>query len=272
MTVISRLLIKIQNRISYELSVRSTKPRWISIADGANKGISLFIHPEKNPMWFEMSQGSFDQFIYDEIGRMKLPKEPVFWDVGAHIGYHTLGFGKIAASHGGKCIAFEPNPANRERLKMHIGKNSSFSSCITVINKAVSDASANMTFNYSDDVNGGSSSGGFLSGVVLAADASHYSEFKVCTVETTTGDDLIAAGEIPAPSIIKIDVEGAEGGVLRGLVQTLTTKKPVIFMEVHSTTAMLEVSEVLFPVGYNMRRVDEEHSTPSRCFVVAEPK
>lgn len=47
-----------------------------------------------------------------------------------------------------------------------------------------------------------------------------------------TGDDLLARVGSPPVSVVKIDVEGHEGDVLAGLVETLKTSKPWIFCEI----------------------------------------
>jgi hypothetical protein len=67
-------------------------------------------------------------------------------------------------------------------------------------------------------------------------------------VRVTTIDASVAAGA-PVPDLIKIDVEGAEGGVIRGGRQTIALRAPVIIIEVHSTGAWDEVLEAL-PVAY----------------------
>lgn len=53
-------------------------------------------------------------------------------------------------------------------------------------------------------------------------------------VPTTTGDNYCTAERI-APDCIKIDVEGMELRVLRGLTKVITENHPIIFLELHNT-------------------------------------
>jgi FkbM family methyltransferase len=61
-------------------------------------------------------------------------------------------------------------------------------------------------------------------------------ELELIRVETARLDDLLPAGY--APSLVKIDTEGAEGLVLRGAVETLARHRPAVFLE-HGLPAAL---------------------------------
>jgi FkbM family methyltransferase len=50
---------------------------------------------------------------------------------------------------------------------------------------------------------------------------------------STTLDSLVATEELPGPDLVKIDVEGYEAHVLRGMQGILTRFKPTVLMEVH---------------------------------------
>ena len=55
------------------------------------------------------------------------------------------------------------------------------------------------------------------------------------------------------PTVIKIDVEGAELLVLRGASCTLTEYHPHLFVEIHGTQQHLECREFLAAKGYRLK-------------------
>jgi FkbM family methyltransferase len=50
-------------------------------------------------------------------------------------------------------------------------------------------------------------------------------------VKTVIIDDLVESGQLSAPKFVKIDVEGAEGHVLRGMRRSIAKARPVLFIE-----------------------------------------
>jgi hypothetical protein len=45
----------------------------------------------------------------------------------------------------------------------------------------------------------------------------------------------VAAGRVPPPAVVKIDVEGAELAVLEGMRETIRRHRPAIICELHDT-------------------------------------
>lgn len=59
-----------------------------------------------------------------------------------------------------------------------------------------------------------------------------FSQYGEDPGPVTTIDALVDDG-VPAPSVITMDVEGAELAVLRGATRTLTNHRPIVFASVH---------------------------------------
>jgi FkbM family methyltransferase len=76
-------------------------------------------------------------------------------------------------------------------------------------------------------------------------------EVAVCRI-----DDLVGAGLIPRPNVIKIDVEGAELEVLKGGEQTLEKARPLVFIEAHTPALEEACSCLLGRLGYEINTVE----------------
>ena len=72
------------------------------------------------------------------------------------------------------------------------------------------------------------------------------------TVDTVNLDDYFAPEQ--RVSFVKIDVEGAEALVLRGMRRILETDRPAIVMEVHTREATQ--TQLLSNLGYDVRPID----------------
>jgi hypothetical protein len=74
-------------------------------------------------------------------------------------------------------------------------------------------------------------------------------------VKLASVDSLVASGAIAPPDIIKIDVEGAEGFVLRGALNVLKQHGPIVFVEIHSPALFAECSNLLSGLGYRISMI-----------------
>jgi FkbM family methyltransferase len=214
-----------------------------------------------------MIAGFYDEFLYQALEGIRSPKGAVVWDIGAHVGYHSLGF----AARGASVVAFEPNAANIERLRLNVDRNANLAPRIKIVSCAVSDSDGEMVFKQSDDLRG-QSMGGHLDKALPPLNPADYAKFKTTVVPTVKIDTLIESRGEKAPDIIKIDVEGAEELVLRGAERTLRDRSPVLLMEIHHICLMYSVQNFLNQQGYSMRILDQEHASPSRCFIIATRK
>lgn len=250
----------------------TANPGWLQVEGGPLEGGWLLLDRDSPAYWeHEMAEGRFDPFIYDEVERWGETEGATFWDVGAHIGYHSFCFAALAGPNG-RVFAFEPNPYNIERFKLHLERNPELAGRITLQSLALSNADGQASFEFSPIVDDGTSTGSHLSEASLPSEPSEYAHFRRTTVTTARADTLLESGNIPAPTVMKIDVEGAEQLVLEGATGLLATARPLLFVEVHNISQMFYVQRILLSADYEMAILDAEHASLSRCFTVARPR
>jgi FkbM family methyltransferase len=145
----------------------------------------------------------------------------VYYDVGSCIGMHALHAALLHAH----VIAFEPDPYYRRRLVRNVRLNK-LQRKIHIIPWAVSDQAGKVPF-YIDKIY--DSSSGLLN--IGKPDA------KTTYVRADTLERIIAAKQLPAPDLIKIDIEGAEILALRGMHRLLHAPDAprALFIELHPT-------------------------------------
>lgn len=204
--------------------------RWIQ-----KKGISKGITRRTTYDYDILIETSLDDWIQKQIyffGRYEIEKfETRFWkdfikpgmvvfDVGANIGYYSLMAGKRVQVHG-MVYSFEPVQETFMHLNRNIQMNS-FSN-IRSFKLALSDTEGYSDIYTANRENTGTA--GFSNHI-------HFSGQKE-TVETITGDLFIDKQKIEKLDMIKIDVEGTEMKVLKGLAHSIKKHKPLILAEIN---------------------------------------
>jgi len=147
-----------------------------------------------------------------------------FVDIGANVGYYTV-IAALLVGSAGKVCAFEPNPEVLRKLKRHIAMNA-LEERVVVSDVALSDeAQENVAFFVSNcSTNSGCSS---LTPSQFALSHGWLSYDHRIMVRTETFDQWAANNRLDRViDLIKIDVEGAEEKVLRGMINTLATAPP----------------------------------------------
>ena len=216
----------------------------------------------------QMAEGTYDEVLFRAASSIPSLRGAVVWDVGAHIGYESLC---LAAQVGerGSVVAFEPNPANAREWERNVGGNPHLAGRMTLKRMALSCESGEAPFRMSEDIVSGRSSGSHLAAVMPPEEPAAYSTFGICDVTCMSADDLVTSGVVSTPTLVKIDVEGAEAEVLRGAMMTLRKHRPILLVEVHHIRAMHEVEDVLRAAGYSISLLDSPEESPSRCFAKA---
>lgn len=148
-----------------------------------------------------------------------------FLDIGAHIGYFSLLFSALNGN--GKILSFEASPKTFHLLEKNV-KNSK----IQVFNIAVSDKNGILSFMefpiLFSEYN--------ATNLNIYKNESWFKSLNVNKIEvpSITGDELVLKYDIN-PSVIKIDVEGAEKQVIQGFQYFLNKNSPKIIMEFAKT-------------------------------------
>ena len=251
---------------------RVSAPQWVEVTGGPLQGHYMLLNLSAPAFWHKkMMEGCYDSFIYDVIGELVPIQGATVWDVGAHIGYHSLAFAALVGLSG-RVIAFEPNPHNIDRLRQHLERNTDLGECITLMTCALGNVDGEEDFVFSPEIDDGRSSGSHLNQAFVPEEPRAYQSFSQTKVPVVTADTLLRDERVPGPSIIKIDVEGAEALVLAGAQHLLGSLKPVLLIEVHHIIAMHDTLNILLRLGYHTSIVDEAPNSPSRCFIVAQPE
>ena len=251
------------------LTSDGAKVNWNEIEGGYLKGRKLFI--DKDGVWKDMLTSKYDDFFFEYLQTLDLKGKVVF-DVGAHIGYSSLGFAQ-AVGLGGKVYAFEPNNVNRERFEKILSENKELEKVINIHNVGIADKDGEEEFVFSDNVDNGTSSGSFLDESDTFWEKSVYERetgFQRTKVKVVTIDSLSKVGINEKPALIKIDIEGAESLALEGAQKTLAEYKPTLLIEIHSIYNMYKCYDILAKLGYTIELLHREND--GRCFIAATVK
>jgi FkbM family methyltransferase len=175
-------------------------------------------------------------------------------DVGANRGFFTA-LSAVLVGPSGRVEAFEPNPAVARRLEETLLRNS-VSERVTVHERALSDRAGMADFFVSvSPVNDGLSS-------LLASDSAI--EHGVIRRDTSipvlleTFDAFAERVGLGRVDLVKIDVEGAEDGVVRGMEATLRANPPRLI--VCETVPESVAAGTLRSHGYAMRALEVQPS------------
>ncbi|MGA2101442.1 MAG: FkbM family methyltransferase [Candidatus Sulfotelmatobacter sp.] len=181
-----------------------------------------------------------------------VPGDTVY-DIGANIGYVSLSLAKSVGPTG-RVIAFEPVPKNvddfRESIKINQLAN------VQLLEFAASDQRGEAVIRIAEN----------LSTASLVWHRKNP-DALLLTIKTVQIDQLVESGDLGYPKFVKIDVEGAEGSVLKGMQRTVAAAMPVLFIE--SSEAGRETTWTLLrELGYQcqsaitrkpVNRIEEYH-------------
>ena len=213
-------------------------------------GNKLFL--DKNDSLNLSINGIYEEFETDLV-KKEIHKGDVVIDIGANIGCYTIMFAKLVGDSG-KVIAFEPDPTNYELLKKNIEING-FTNVI-LEQKALSDNPGKMMLSLNNENTAG-----------------HHLDFKnensinSIEVDVLSLDDYFSYKNIEI-NFIKMDVEGAESNVIKGMSNILKTSKNLKMIVEYNPFAIKQLGltpenylELLIKNEFLLYDVDERTKT-----------
>ncbi|WBB59177.1 FkbM family methyltransferase [Streptomyces sp. WMMC500] len=181
-----------------------------------------------------------------------------FVDVGAHVGYFSMLASRLVGD-AGRVVAIEASPAFYGRLRHHADLNG-FGN-VRAVNAAVSDSRETLTFILASSINTGANS-------IVPYDGPVESSFEA---EARPLPDLLESAEVAQARVIKVDVEGAEGKVARGMAALLDQLRPDAEITIEVTPERMaqlgdsvdELMETMTRAGFHAYRLANDYAPAS---------
>lgn len=183
----------------------------------------------------------------------------VVWDIGANIGLYTIVAAQAVGSSG-KVVAFEPMAANFARLIENVTLNR-FSDRVSVVSMPLSDTTG-VTRLYYDDPTAGAT-GAQINAPIGVSNVT-FMPSMVEIKSTGTADNLVDGNFLPRPHVVKLDVDGHELAILRGMSGVLRQpdlKPRIVLVEVNPGEGD-EIFALMNSYGYRLSR--REPTGPSK--------
>jgi FkbM family methyltransferase len=198
-------------------------------------GIVKLLAKDDRVVWHERREGFEPQTLktWAEI----CEAAEVVLDIGSYTGLYAIAAVKF------RCIAvaFEPQPVNRKRLQANCDINSAY---VQIRPEAVSDTSGAGSLYYNSRVP-------LTAGASLVKRPPH----TVARAVTTIAIDEM---NLEAVSAVKIDVEGTELAVFRGMRDTLSRCRPIIIVEILKAMNIGAVMRILH--DYTIKETLDRHN------------
>jgi len=148
-------------------------------------------------------------------------------DVGANIGFFTLKFAAWVGDSG-RVFSIEPEQKNFDRLSQRV-KQHGYISRVSLVQAAAAEKSGELRLAINQD-----------------NPMDHRLSDRGVSVRAITIDELCALNDWPEVCFVKIDVQGAEGRVIAGAIETIKRFSPALFVEIEEGNVKSDIPGALF--------------------------
>jgi len=200
------------------LGYRLLAPFSVRIRSGVNRGYR----------WSLASTGrgyGSGRFGRDRLGTLAalVCRGGCFWDLGAHKGFMTLAASRLVGPTG-RVVSIEPGRANLAFLRRHVRWNDTAN--VVIVPMAIDERAGRVAFGGRGDT--------------LAYQVGLGDEL----VEAETVPGIMKRYDVPAPTFVKMDIEGREAHALRGALPVLPDDAGLL-ISVHGPELLEEVRTIL---------------------------
>jgi FkbM family methyltransferase len=184
------------------------------VAAGEAAGLRLVAH-RADP---NFALGTYERPLQSFIAG-HLAEGDTFYDIGGNIGFFSLIAARRVGPEG-RVYAFEPVPENAAAISRSARLNGF--DTVNVFNVAVGSTNGRAELMLAHHIGGAT-----LASVGPPPDLRGTIEVELVTI-----DMLIAQRGLRPPTLVKVDVEGAEVEALTGMAETIRTHRPTVLYEV----------------------------------------
>jgi len=250
-----RLRIHAARRRSAALGALLAPLRWwlrrgsMRVIAGAGMDLRLSLEhlPVSHAHAGSLPRGTLETPVQEALRRLLGPGD-VLYDVGANIGFFAM-LGARLVGPDGRVYAFEPVAESAEAVRANAALNG-FAQ-VEVHPVAVGAAGGRARLSVVED----------LSWSRLESELQHPRASASVDVDVISLDNLVDAGSLRPPTLVKIDVEGAELAVIEGMRGVLERHEPAVICELHGTGA--EVAAAFETLGYDVTNLEGKHPIDS---------
>lgn len=212
-------------------------------------GSTFDFHPGDFIDAIVLRHGFYESEVLEALRPYLLEPGAVYWDVGTNFGLHAISAKCLAP----RCtvVAFEPEPGLAARLVAHVRLNGLEIHALTV---ALADRDGHGTLHV-HGTNPGASTLWPWAGTTY----DHRAE-----VVLRSARSLVESGQVPMPTVVKLDVEGSEETALAGFGELLSRRElRAIVLEAAAgwPASAAPVLDRLVASGYAVRRLERREPT-----------
>src|ERR1700759_1684771 len=224
--------IKLDFTRNWKLPGKERLSNWLKPSEGlkstlkngitwlSNEDIAIFTTADNYIEWSLLSTGTYEDEI-NKLIRISLKPGDTALDIGANIGFQSIRIGR-SVGNTGRVYSFEPLNYLQTKFKKNIALNKLEN--VTLFPFALSNQAGEITYSINEN--------NWNQGTFSLRDQSTGDKIQQILIKVA--DELPEIKELSRLDLIKIDVEGFEFQVLKGLVTTLKKHKPRIIFEYDS--------------------------------------